>query len=225
MRVLITGASRGIGLQLVLQYLARGDEVIATLREPEQTPELRAHASARLKVIAMDVGSAESVHAAAARCPPGPLHVLELADALALTGDQRTRTKGLFEAMKAETVPLGERIVYDAFIERLRAADSPRILVNVSSDSGSLSAFRPSGKPEYAMSKAALNALTLWQASQEPQVTCVAIHPGWTRTAMGGDSAPASPEETAARMVAAIDKLHPEQSGLFLNTDLRPQPW
>jgi hypothetical protein len=42
---------------------------------------------------------------------PGPLHVLELADALALTGDQRNRTKALFEAMKAETVPLGERIV------------------------------------------------------------------------------------------------------------------
>jgi Spy/CpxP family protein refolding chaperone len=42
---------------------------------------------------------------------PGPVHVLELAEALALTADQRARTQQLFDAMKAETVPLGERLV------------------------------------------------------------------------------------------------------------------
>ena len=42
---------------------------------------------------------------------PGPAHVLENADALALTPDQRTRTRTLFEAMKAEVVPLGERLI------------------------------------------------------------------------------------------------------------------
>jgi hypothetical protein len=42
---------------------------------------------------------------------PGPLHVLELADALELSDDQRTRTKALFEAMKTETIPIGERII------------------------------------------------------------------------------------------------------------------
>ena len=42
---------------------------------------------------------------------PGPLHVLEMADTLALTDDQRTRTKAMFEAMKVETIPLGERII------------------------------------------------------------------------------------------------------------------
>lgn len=42
---------------------------------------------------------------------PGPLHVLELGDKLALTPEQRARTRALFDAMKAETVPLGERIV------------------------------------------------------------------------------------------------------------------
>src|SRR5215813_5969453 len=44
---------------------------------------------------------------------PGPLHVLELADALQLSERQRTETKRLCEAMKAETVPLGERIIAD----------------------------------------------------------------------------------------------------------------
>jgi Spy/CpxP family protein refolding chaperone len=44
---------------------------------------------------------------------PGPAHVLELADALRLSDDQRARTKALFEAMKAEAIPIGERIISD----------------------------------------------------------------------------------------------------------------
>jgi Spy/CpxP family protein refolding chaperone len=42
---------------------------------------------------------------------PGPLHVIELADALALTPDQRTRMQALYQAMKAEAVPLGEQLI------------------------------------------------------------------------------------------------------------------
>jgi hypothetical protein len=42
---------------------------------------------------------------------PGPLHVLELADALQLSDAQRTRTKALIEAMKADTIPIGEQII------------------------------------------------------------------------------------------------------------------
>jgi hypothetical protein len=44
---------------------------------------------------------------------PGPLHVLEMTDALGLSDNQLTRTKALFEAMKAETIPIGERIIAD----------------------------------------------------------------------------------------------------------------
>ncbi len=51
---------------------------------------------------------------------PGPLHVLELADALALTADQRARTQALYDKMKAETVPIGERIITEeATLDRL----------------------------------------------------------------------------------------------------------
>ena len=42
---------------------------------------------------------------------PGPMHVLELAEALKLSDEQRSRTRALFEAMKAETIPIGERLV------------------------------------------------------------------------------------------------------------------
>jgi NAD(P)-dependent dehydrogenase (short-subunit alcohol dehydrogenase family) len=225
MRVLVTGASRGIGLKLVGKYLARGDEVVAAVRDPEGAEGLRAYASPRLHVVEMDVGSTESVRAAAASCPEGPLHVL-VNNAALNGGPQRAPGMDLERAARILDVnAVGPMRVYDTFIERVRAAEGPRVVVNVSSDSGSLSAFRASGKPEYAMSKAALNALTLWQAAQEPQVICVSLHPGWTRTAMGGDKAPFSDEDTAERMVEAIARLRPEHSGLFLDTELKPLPW
>jgi Spy/CpxP family protein refolding chaperone len=44
---------------------------------------------------------------------PGPVHVLEFADSLQLSDEQRTRTKALLKAMKAETVPIGERIIME----------------------------------------------------------------------------------------------------------------
>lgn len=51
---------------------------------------------------------------------PGPSHVLEHADALALTAEQRRRTKALFDAMKAEAVPVGERLIeQEAELDRL----------------------------------------------------------------------------------------------------------
>ena len=54
---------------------------------------------------------------------PGPAHVLELANALQLSDDQRVKTKALFEAMKAETIPIGERILTgEAAVDRLFAA-------------------------------------------------------------------------------------------------------
>lgn len=42
---------------------------------------------------------------------PGPMHVLELADALRLSDEQRSRTRALIEAMKAETIPIGEKLI------------------------------------------------------------------------------------------------------------------
>jgi Spy/CpxP family protein refolding chaperone len=54
---------------------------------------------------------------------PGPSHVLENADALGLSAEQREHTKGLFEAMKAEAVPVGERLIeQEAKLDRLFAA-------------------------------------------------------------------------------------------------------
>ncbi len=201
---LVTGASRGIGAALATAIASRGDKVIALTRNE------------------LDVRSVESVRAARARVS-GAIDVL-INNAGMTGGPQRAPGMDLERAAQIVDVnALGCLRVYDAFADLLRQGRG--VLVNVSSEAGSLGAFRASSKPEYAMSKAALNALTLWIAARDPEVFPVSLHPGWTRTATGGDDAPQSAAETAEKMLAAIDALGPMHRGGFFDTALHPIAW
>lgn len=223
MRVLVTGARRGIGLALVQAYVARGDDVIATVRG--ETPDtLALLACPRLVVVPLDVASETSVKAAAAAVP-GHLDVL-ISNAGMTGGPQRAPGMDLARAAAIlDTNAMGPLRVYDAFADHLRSGARPARLVHVSSEAGSLGRFRASKKPEYAMSKAALNALTRWVAAVEPSLVCASLDPGWTATRTGGDGATFTPEQTAARLVAAIDRLGPEHSGGFYDAELVAIPW
>jgi NAD(P)-dependent dehydrogenase (short-subunit alcohol dehydrogenase family) len=224
-RVLITGAGRGIGLELARSYLARGDSVIAAVREPERATELAALASSRLEIIAMDVASGESVRVARAACTASDIDVL-INNAGLTGGPQQAPGMNLAQTEQLMAVnAVGPLRVYDAFVDLVRKASGTRVIVNVSSEAGSLSRFRASSKPDYAMSKAALNALTRWIAAKDTGLVCVSMDPGWTRTATGGASAPYSAGETADRMVRAIDALTPEHSGTFVDSFLATVPW
>ena len=218
MRVLVTGAARGIGRALVEALVARGDHVVATVRREGEL----AHGP-RLEVLVMDVTDETSVRAARARCA-GPLDLL-FSNAGLSGGPQRAPGMDLARAANILDVnALGALRVYDAFVDLLREAKAPW-LVQFSSEAASLGAFRASSKPEYAMSKAAVNALTRWIAATEPHVRVVSLHPGWTRTAMGGEGAPRSAAETAGAVLRAVERLGPEHHGAFVDTDLAPIPW
>ena len=120
---------------------------------------------------------------------------------------------------------LGALRVYDAFVDLLRRGEAPRALVNVSSEAGSLGAFRASGKPEYAMSKAALNALTRWIAAKDPEVLVVSLDPGWTQTETGGAAATQTTRRAADKILSVLTRLDEAHRGGFFTTDLTPIPW
>jgi NAD(P)-dependent dehydrogenase (short-subunit alcohol dehydrogenase family) len=206
--IVVTGASRGIGEALVKAFRSGGGH------EPADVIGLtRAD---------LDVTSNESVKAARAKIDQ-PIDIL-INNAGMTGGPQRAPGFDLQRAQQIMDVnAMGPLRVYDAFADLLRRGRG--LLINVSSEAGSLGRFRASGKPEYAMSKAALNALTLWIAARDPEVFPVSIHPGWTKTATGGNDAPQTADETAEKMVAAIDALKPEHRGGFFDTNLQPIPW
>jgi NAD(P)-dependent dehydrogenase (short-subunit alcohol dehydrogenase family) len=240
-RIMVTGASRGIGLALCELYLGRGDRVVAAVREPASLAALAAAHPGELEVLAMDVADEASVLSARKQCHEGAIDVL-INNAGMTGGPQRAPGMDIGRAERIMSVnALGPLRVYDAFVDLVRLSVSPAAaagatgaggaagaggkIVNISSEAGSLGGFRFGSKPEYAMSKAALNMLTRWVAAQEPTLVCASLHPGWVRTATGGPGAPDGPDVAAARLAAAIDLLTPSLSGGFFSLDLSPLPW
>ena len=230
MRVVITGASRGIGLELTRQHLARGDEVLATCRSETPPPALRDLAGPRLSVAALDVTRPESIERAASDA--GPLDLL-WSNAGVYPGSPGTGVReGAVGTLRSEdglavlaTNTVGAILVAQAFLPGLRAGRRPR-LVALSSGYGSLALNR--GTPYwYGASKAALNMLHRSLASDPAArgVIVVVLSPGWSRTDMGGPNATTPVPETVRGMLRVADALTPEQNGSFLDWRGDTVPW
>ena len=115
--------------------------------------------------------------------------------------------------------------VVQAFLPLLQASAFPR-LVNISSRLGT-SWHGSSGKIAYRASKAALNKLTQCMAEDlsEDGITCVAMHPGWVRTDMGGQTADISPKESAFGIFNVLAQLKKEDHGTFINYNGERWEW
>ncbi len=178
---LVTGANRGIGLEVARQLAARGFEVLAGARDPASVPAL----PGAVRAVRLDVTDQGSVDAVA-----GSLDALDVLVNNAATHydtDQRVLTADLGVVREAlETNTLGAWRTAIACSGLLRAGTSGR-LVNVSSGAGALTGMRD-GTPAYSVSKAALNAVTLMLADalRADGVLVNAVCPGWVATDMGG---------------------------------------
>ncbi|MFP2905287.1 SDR family oxidoreductase [Pyxidicoccus sp. 3LFB2] len=220
MNLVITGANRGIGLELTRQSLARGNTVHAGAREPAQARELTALAGAsggRLHVHALDVANDESVRAFTAALT-GPVDLL-INNAGLRTRRDDLEDLSLEDALRMIQVnALGALRVTRALVPRLREARGARI-ASLSSGLGSIADNTSGGGYGYRMSKAALNMATrsLAQDLRDAGLIAVAISPGWVKTDMGGESAPTQVSESAAGLLAVLDRLTPRDSGGFFD--------
>lgn len=116
-----------------------------------------------------------------------------------------------------------------ALLPNLRAGRHKKV-INISSQMGSIALNAPpNGGTSYGYrsSKAALNMLTTCMANElRPEgFTCIALHPGWVRTDMGGAEAPLAVPESISSMIKVIDALKADQSGAFLDLNGRTLPW
>lgn len=228
--VLITGASRGIGLGLAGQLAKRGWRVLAGARHPGSAHALREAAReaspGSIDILTLDVCHDASVQAAreevAARV--GSIDVLINNAGVFPEGGGETLEQlplECFEEAFAVNV-VGVVRVTRVFLPLLTGSSHPRV-VNVSSLAGSIATKEDSRHYCYSASKAALNMVTRAMAAElRPRgITVVAVTPGWVQTEMGGPQAPLTVEESAASLAGTIERLSRHDAGHFLDRDGR----
>lgn len=234
-RILITGSNRGIGLELVEQYLKRDDtQLFATCRNPGAATDLNQLAAQnpdRVSVIQMDVNDQESIERSAT-VVGGQVDGLDILINNAginpnVDGD-RVFGKLDFESMLTvlRVNSVAPVLVAQAYADLLCQGDAAR-LINVSSGAGSLTQQANGCNYSYNASKSALNMYTrcLSGSFKADNVVVTAIHPGWVRTDMGGANASLSIPESAQGVISVIDALTMADNGAFLQWDGETLPW
>ncbi|MDZ4767407.1 MAG: SDR family oxidoreductase [Chloroflexota bacterium] len=239
--ILITGASRGIGLEFARQYLTRGERVFAACRRPDAAPKLHALAALapdRLHIVPLDVTDQASIDAsyAVVRQHTDRLHVL-INNAGVLLEDEKTpdNLAALDFARVGQvfaTNALGAVMVARRYIELLKRSidmesDIPSKIVNITSGYGSIQLHTHNDTYAYAASKAALNMFTriLAHDALTRGMAVIALDPGWVRTDMGTDAAELAPAESVGGMLRVIDALTAADKGVFLRWDGVNVPW
>lgn len=201
----VTGANRGIGLEVARQLSERGYTVVLTARDLAAAERAARSLGPAGPVLPcrLDVTDAVSIAAAATLVERelGRADVLVNNAAIDYDTDQRAARADLDRvARDLDTNLMGAWRVTQAFLPLLTRSPHPRI-VNVSSESGSITGLTSGGTPAYAVGKAGLNALTRLLAAdlRADGVLVNAVCPGWTDTDMGQGGRPV--EQGAASVV------------------------
>ena len=224
--VLVTGANRGIGLEICRQLAQRGDKVLLGARDSAKGEAAAKKLSGDVEVIVLDVadpGAAQRV-ASEVEAHYGRLDVLVNNAGIHYDDWQSIETadwKIIREAYEVNV--FGAWRLAQAFAPMMRQARWGRI-VNVSSEAGSLDSMG-GGTPAYSTTKAALNALTRVLAAElkGTGILVNAVCPGWTATDMGGSGGrPVS--QGAASVLWAVDLPDDGPSGGFFR-DGKSLPW
>lgn len=221
---LITGANRGIGLEMTRQALKFGLRVVATCRDPASAAELSA-LDGELEVHALDVTDRASIQALAVTLEPMKLDVL-INNAGYMATHQSIEEMDHDQWIASFAVnAIAPWSLSVAFLAHLSRATAARV-VTISSQMGSLERAG-SDRVAYRSSKSAANMAMLTLAREwEPRaITVCLLHPGWVRTEMGGSNAALDPSESAAGLLDVIDGLTLQDTGSFLDYAGKRIPW
>jgi NAD(P)-dependent dehydrogenase (short-subunit alcohol dehydrogenase family) len=224
--ILITGANRGIGLELTRIYAAEGHTVIATARDPDKADDLKA-VKGDVQIHALDVRDRPAIVDLASQVP-GPHIVIANAGIFGPRRGDPGQTLGQLDypawAEVFDVNVLGAMATLEAFLPALRSNKGKAVAItslmgSIGDASGGFYAYRSS--------KAALNMAVQAFAHDvaRDQIAVGLLHPGWVETDMGGAGAPVSPADSAKGLRRVIESLQPSGSAPFLNFRGESLPW
>lgn len=220
--VLITGANRGLGLELARQFARDGWHVISAARSGTAPP-------AGIEALVLDMGDPRSIAAAGEKLSERPVDILINNAAIrgATGGLVTVEPRDFREVMDVNV--LGPLLLVHALLPSLRLS-ARRVVANISSRAGSNSEGHISnddGDYAYRCSKAALNMATTKLAHDlKPEgISVFALHPGWVRSDMGGEDADLSLEESASGIKTIIEAATLSDTATFRTHDGREIGW
>ena len=232
---LVTGANRGIGLEYVRQLASAGETVIATARNPAEAAELAklAEANDRVRLEALDLEDRASVIALGQRLEGVAIDVLLNNAGLYGGSWDNASHRQSHDSMDYDLWEQIMRVNVLApfqMVQVLRAnlsASERKLVINMSSDLGSIANNAQGQSYAYRSSKAALNMVTKGLSVElaNQGFTVISMAPGWTQTDLGGTSAQWPVAESVANQLKVIAGLTAQDNGRFVNLQGNSVPW
>lgn len=214
--VFVIGASRGIGWELVRQYLDAGARVIATAREAAGLARLR---EAGAEPLHLDVADPASVSGLALQLHGEKLDVaLYVAGVMDRANASTPPTRHAFDRVMHANV-LGAMQVLPQVMPGVQAAGG--VFGVLSSSMSLIGAVPASNAWLYRVSKAALNMAVASARFDYPGARLVALDPGWVQTDMGGGAAPLTVADSVAGLRDVIAGLTEADNGRLIHHDGR----
>ena len=234
--VLITGTGRpyALGFNLVRRYLENGDIVLASVRRPSGAlDELRKEYPDRLHILTMDISSTESVNAAAREAEVRTDHLdLIINNATTASADTMKELPDFDLDLVAPAVnvgAVGPIRVLKAFLPLLKKSRIGALVVNISSEAGSIGKCYRTFYLDYGTEKAALNMLTMTMHNyfkDDPDMNIICIHPGWIRTNPDNHEAPLDPYKHAETLRLLFEtRRHDKEGPVFITHTGEAYPW
>ena len=232
-KILITGANRGIGLELTKQFLLQGNFIYACCRNTTRANELQSleiQYKGRIEILSLDVEDEVSVKSCFDSLERNQQCIdLVFNNAGIIDWSKLDEVTGLSVEQVYKVNLLGALLVTRHAVSCLQRSTSP-LIINLSSRLGSIhlrGETQLGGAIAYQCSKAALNMLTR-QTSIDLKpfnIRVISQSPGWVRTEMGGKEAKYEVQEAVSKMLNALERLPHDKTGIFIGEDGEPIPW
>jgi NAD(P)-dependent dehydrogenase (short-subunit alcohol dehydrogenase family) len=206
--VLITGAARGLGLDFTRQYAAKGWKVLACARMPDGLKGLKGDVHHHT----LEVTDYKAVKALAKKLNDEAIDVLICNAGVGGDREQHGQVLGALDADEMRRIfeinTLAPLMMAEAFVEHVACSQQKKLIA-------------------YRASKTALNME--WNCLARDLggkgIICVALHPGWVQTDMGGPTATLTIEQSVPSMVKVIEGLKPSDNGRYVSYDGSELPW
>ena len=224
MKILVTGANRGIGLEMVKVAVKKQWRVMACCRNPHEADKLTevARISAGLvSVHTLDISDKAQIQALAYELRGETIDIL--VNNAGVYGSMNHQFGNVDEHDWLNTFrvnTIGPLNMAEAFVENVSRSQN-KLIATVSSKMASMSDNGSGGSYIYRSSKAALNAvIKSMSIDLAPRnICCVLLHPGWVKTDMGGPYAEISTRESVNQIFHTLEHCRMEDAGKFFDID------